>query len=185
LQTNAEQPDPNVLQKNQRRAARSKCATEEDRNRVRQLNADFQRKAIQDKRKYLDQICKEMEEDNHRGRSRQCFEKVKQITRGFSTRFNTLRSNNGKTLTEDKRFLNNGKSIIVITLSERESITDLSERESITDSYEPMEYEDERAIKKEKVEAALKSFKKNKSPGFDDTIAVNLSKPQVKQALNL
>jgi len=112
-----------------------------------------------------------MEEDN-----RQCFEKVKQITRGFSTRFNTLRSNNGKTLTEDKRFLNNGKSIIVITLSERESITD---------SYEPMEYEDERAIKKKKVEAALKSFKKNKSPGFDDTIAVNLSKPQVKQALNL
>jgi len=48
-----------------------------------------------------------------------------------------------------------------------------------------MEYEDERAIKKKKVEAALKSFKKNKSPGFDDTIAVNLSKPQVKQALNL
>jgi len=40
------------------------------------------------------------------------------------------------------------------------------------------------AARGEEVEAALKSLKKNKSPGFED-IPIDFSKPQVKQALNL
>ena len=57
----------------QRRAAKSKGEKE----RYTQLNAEFQRIARRDKKAFLSDQCKETEENNRMGKSRDLFKKIR------------------------------------------------------------------------------------------------------------
>ena len=54
--------------------------TTEDTDEVRKLNAEFQRQARKDKEDYLNRTCKEIEDDNRKGKTRDLFKKIREIT---------------------------------------------------------------------------------------------------------
>ena len=71
------------------------------RSEVNQLNAKFQRQSRKDKEQYFSDMCKALEEDNKRGKTRDLFKKVKQITGKCSARLDGVRDKAGTLLTED------------------------------------------------------------------------------------
>ena len=66
----------------ERREAKSKG----ERERYTQLNAEFQRKAKKDKRDFLNEQCKEIEENNRMGKISDLFKKIGDIKGTFHAR---------------------------------------------------------------------------------------------------
>ena len=64
------------------------------------LNAEFQRIARRDKKAFLGDQCKEIEESNRMGKSRDLFKKIKDIKRTFHAKMGTIKDRNGMDLTE-------------------------------------------------------------------------------------
>ena len=64
------------------------------------LNAEFQRIARRDKKAFLSDQCKEIEESNRMGKSRDLFKKIKDIKRTFHAKMGTIKDRNGMDLTE-------------------------------------------------------------------------------------
>ena len=54
-----------------------------ERERYSQLNAEFQRIARRDKKAYLNEQCKEIEENNRVGKTRDLFKKIRDIKEHF------------------------------------------------------------------------------------------------------
>ena len=79
-----------------RREAKSKGEKE----RYTQLNAEFQRIARRNKKAFLNERCKEIQEKNRMRKSRTLFKKIKDIKGKFHVRMGTIRDRNGKDLTE-------------------------------------------------------------------------------------
>ena len=48
-----------------------------ERERITQLNAEFQRTARRDKKAFLSEQCKEIEENNRMGKTRDLFKKIR------------------------------------------------------------------------------------------------------------
>ena len=66
----------------------------------KQLNAEFQRIARRDKKAYLNEQCKEIEENNRKGKTRDLFKKIGAIKEAFHARMDTINDRNGKDLRE-------------------------------------------------------------------------------------
>ena len=71
-----------------------------ERERYTQLNAEFQRIARRDKKAYLNEQCKEIEENNRVGKTRDLFKKMRDIKETFHARMGTIKDRNSKDLTE-------------------------------------------------------------------------------------
>ena len=80
----------------ERREAKSKG----ERERYTQRNAEFQRTARRDKKVSLSDQCKEIEENNRMGKTRDLFKKTGDIKETFQARMGTIRDRNGMDLTE-------------------------------------------------------------------------------------
>ena len=70
------------------------------RKRYTQLNAEFQRIARRDKKTFLCEQCKEIEEKNRMGKIRDLFKKTGDIKRIFQARMCMIKNRNSKDLTE-------------------------------------------------------------------------------------
>ena len=64
-----------------RREAKSKGEKE----RYTHLNAEFQRIARRDKKAFLSDLCKEIEENNRKGKTRDLFKKIRDIKGTFQS----------------------------------------------------------------------------------------------------
>ena len=64
------------------------------------LNADFQRIAGRDKRAFLCDQCKEIEENNRMGKTRELFKKIRAIKGTFHAKMGSIKDRNGMNLTE-------------------------------------------------------------------------------------
>jgi len=71
-----------------------------ERERYNQLNAEFQRTARRDKKAFLNEQCKEMEEKNKTGKTRDHFKKIGDIKGISYARMGTIKDENGKELRE-------------------------------------------------------------------------------------
>ena len=71
-----------------------------ERESYTQLNAEFQRIAKRDKKVYLNEQCKEVEENNRMGKTRELFKKIGDIKGTFHARMGTLKDRNDKDITE-------------------------------------------------------------------------------------
>ena len=76
-----------------------KVKSKGERFRYTQLNAEFQRIARRDKKAFLNEQCKETEE-NRRGKIRDTLKKIGDIKGIFDSRTGTIKGRNGKDLTE-------------------------------------------------------------------------------------
>ena len=76
---------------------RSKFA---DKERYTYLNAEFQRLARRDKKAFLSERCKEIEENNRMGKTRGLFKKIRDSKGTFNAKMGTIKDRNGMDLTE-------------------------------------------------------------------------------------
>ena len=79
-----------------RREAKSKGEKE----RYKHLNAEFQRIARKDKKAFLSDQCKEIEENNRRGQTRDLFKKIRDTKGTFHAKMGSIQNINGMDLTE-------------------------------------------------------------------------------------
>ena len=70
-----------------------------EKERYTHLNAEFQRRARRDKKAFLSDQCKEIEENNRMGKTRDFFNKIKDTREHFTQR-GTRKDRNGMDLTE-------------------------------------------------------------------------------------
>ena len=89
-----------------RREAKSKGEKE----RYKHLNAEFQRIAKRDKKDFLSDQCKEIEDNNERGKTRDHFKKIRDTKRIFHAKMGTIKDRNGMDLTEAEDIRRGGKS---------------------------------------------------------------------------
>ena len=71
-----------------------------ERERYTQLNAKFQRIARRDKKAFFNEQCKEIEENNRRGKTRDLLKKTGDIKEKFHAKMGTIKDRNGKDLIE-------------------------------------------------------------------------------------
>ena len=79
-----------------RREAKGK----EEKERYTHLNAEFQRIARKDKKAFLSDQCKEIEESNRIGKTRDHFKKIRDTKGTFHAKMGTIKDRNGMDLTE-------------------------------------------------------------------------------------
>ena len=70
--------------------------------RYTHLNADFQRTERRDKKGFLSDQCKEIEENNRIGRTRDFFKKIRDTKRIFHAKMGTIKDKNAMELAEAK-----------------------------------------------------------------------------------
>ena len=79
-----------------RREAKNKGEKE----RYKHLNAEFQRIARKDKKAFFQDQCKEIEENNRMGKTRDLFKKIRDTKGTFHAKMGTTKDRNGMDLTE-------------------------------------------------------------------------------------
>ena len=79
-----------------RREAKSKG----DKERYTHLNAEFQRIARRDKKVFLSDQCKEIEENNRMGETRDLFKKIRDTKGTLHAKMGSINDRNGMDLTE-------------------------------------------------------------------------------------
>ena len=64
------------------------------------MNAEFQRKTRRDKKTFLSDQCKEIEENNRMGNTRDLFKKIRHTKGTFHSKMGSIKDRNGMDLTE-------------------------------------------------------------------------------------
>ena len=79
-----------------RREAKSK----REKERYTHLNIEFQRIARKDKKAFLSNQCKEIEENNRMGKTRDLFKKIKNTKGTYHANMGSIKDRNGRDLIE-------------------------------------------------------------------------------------
>ena len=64
------------------------------------MNTEFQRIARRDKKAFLSDQCKEIDENNRMGKIRDLFKKIRDTKGNFHAKTSTIKERNGRDLTE-------------------------------------------------------------------------------------
>ena len=89
-----------------RREVKSKGKKERHKN----LNAEFQRIARRDKKAFLSDQCKEREEKNRLGKTRDAFKKIRDTKGTFHAKMGIIKDRNGMGLKKQKILRRGGKN---------------------------------------------------------------------------
>ena len=73
-----------------------------EKERYKQLNAEFQRITGRDNKAFLSDQCKEIEENNRMGKTRDVFKKTRDTKGTFHEKISTIKDRSSKDLTEAK-----------------------------------------------------------------------------------
>ena len=71
-----------------------------EKERYKHLNAEFQRIARRGKKAFLSKQCKEIEENNRMGKTRDLFKKIRDTKGTFHSKIDSIKDRNGTDLTE-------------------------------------------------------------------------------------
>ena len=82
----------------QRREAKGK----EEKERYKHLNAEFQRIAKRDKKAFLSNQCKQIEENNRMGKTRDLFKKIRDTKGTVHAKMSSIKDRNGMNLIEEE-----------------------------------------------------------------------------------
>ena len=72
-----------------------------EKERYTHLNAEFQRIARRDKKAFLSDQCKEIEENSRMGKTRYLFKKIRDTKGTFHAKMGSIKDRNGMDLTEE------------------------------------------------------------------------------------
>ena len=79
---------------------RREVKSKEEKERYKHLNAEFQRIARRNKTAFLSDQCKEIEENNRMGKTRDLFKKIRDTKGPFHAKMGLIKDRNGLDLTE-------------------------------------------------------------------------------------
>ena len=79
---------------------RREATNKGEKERYKHLNAEFQRIARRDKEAFFSDQCKEIEENNRMGKTRDLFKKIRDTKGIFHAKMGTIKDRNGMDLTE-------------------------------------------------------------------------------------
>ena len=71
-----------------------------EKERYKHLNAEFQRLSRRDKKAFLSDQCKEIEENNRMGKTKDLFKKIKDTKGTLHAKMGSIKDRNGRDLTE-------------------------------------------------------------------------------------
>ena len=89
---------------------RREAKSEGEKERYSHLNAEFQRIARTDKKAFLNDQCKEIEENNRMGKTKDLFKKIRHTKGTFHAKMGSIKDRNGMDLTEAEDTKNGGKN---------------------------------------------------------------------------
>ena len=75
------------------------------------MNAEFQRIARRDKKAFLSNQCKEIEENNRKGKTRNLFKKIRDTKETFHAKMGSIKDRNGMDLEKQKILRRGDKNI--------------------------------------------------------------------------
>ena len=75
-----------------------------EKERYTHLNAEFQRIARRDKKAFLSNQCKEIEENNKMGTTRDLFKKIRDTKGTFHAKMGSIKDRNGMDLNRSRRY---------------------------------------------------------------------------------
>ena len=81
-------------------AVKREAKSKGEKERYKHLNAEFQRIARRDKKAFLSNQCKEIEENNRMGKTRDLFKKIRDTKGTFHAKMGSIKDKNGMDLTE-------------------------------------------------------------------------------------
>jgi len=81
-----------------------------EKERYKHLNAEFQTLARRDKKGFLSDQCKEIEENNRMGKTRDLFKKIRDTKGTFHANMGSIKDRNGMDLTEAEDIKRSGKN---------------------------------------------------------------------------
>ena len=81
-----------------------------EKERYTHFNAELQREASRDKKAFLSEQCKEIEENNRMGKTRDLFKKIRDTKGTFQAKIGSIKDRNGMDLTEEKILRRGGKN---------------------------------------------------------------------------
>ena len=81
-----------------------------EKERFTHLNAEFQRIARRGKRAFLSDQCKEIEENNRMGKTRDLFKKIRDTKGTFHAKIDTVKDRNGMNQQKQKMLRRGGKN---------------------------------------------------------------------------
>ncbi|KAF7248270.1 Cytoplasmic polyadenylation element-binding protein 2 [Varanus komodoensis] len=156
----------------ERREAKGKGEKE----RYTQLNAEFQRTARRDKNAFLNEQCKEIEENNRAGKTRDLFKKIGDMKGTFHAKMGMIKDQNGRDLTEAEE----------IKKRWQDYKEELYKKElNIPDNHNGLVTDLEPDILECEVKRALGSLRNIKASGGDSIIPAELFKILKGDAVNL
>ena len=79
---------------------RREVKSKREKERYTHLNAEFQKIARRDKKAFLSDQCKEIEENNRMGKTRDLFKKIRDTKGKFHVKMGSIKDRNGVDLTE-------------------------------------------------------------------------------------
>ena len=80
-----------------------------EKERYKHLNAEFQSIARRDKKAFFSDQCKEIEENNRMGKTRDLFKKIRDIKGKFHAKMGSIKDRNGMDLTEAEEIKKRGQ----------------------------------------------------------------------------
>ena len=84
----------------QRAEKRREVKSKGEKERYTHLNAEFQRIARRDKKAFITDQCKEIEENNRKGKTRDLFKKIRDTKGTFHVKTGSIKDRNGRELIE-------------------------------------------------------------------------------------
>ena len=79
---------------------RREAKSNREKEKYTHLNAEFQRIARRDKKAFLNDQCKEIQENNRMGKTKDLFKKIRDTKGTFHAKMGTIKDRNGMDLTE-------------------------------------------------------------------------------------
>ena len=80
--------------------SRREVKSQGEKERYKHLNAEFQRIVRRDKKAFFSDQCKEIEENNRMGKTRDLFKKIRDTKGPFHAKMGSIKDRNGMDLTE-------------------------------------------------------------------------------------
>ena len=75
-----------------------------EKERYTHLDADFQKMARREKKAFLSDQCREIDENNRMGKTRDLFKKIRDTKGKFHAKMGTIKDRNGRDLTRSRRY---------------------------------------------------------------------------------
>ena len=135
---------------------RREVKSKREKERYKYLNAEFQRIARRDKKAFLSDQCKEIEENNRMVKTRDLFKKIRDTKGTFHAKMGSIKDRNGRDLTETE------------DIKKWQDYTELYEKDlHDTDNHDGVITHLEPDILECEVKWALESITTNKASGGD------------------